>query len=62
MDLGEQEGSPPPPPLRTIFLNFENEVIEATKAAISVLQRQCVPFPEQSRSINPRALGPDDQR
>ena len=62
MDLGEQEGSPPPSPLRTIFLNFENEVIEATKAAISVLQRQCVPFPEQSRSINPRALGPDDQR
>ena len=52
----------PLPPLRTIFLNFENEVIEATKAAISVLQRQCVPFPEQSRSINPRALGPDDQR
>ena len=52
----------PSSPLRTIFLNFENEVIEATKAAISVLQRQCVPFPEQSRSINPRALGPDDQR
>ena len=41
-------------PPATIFLNFENEVIEATKAVISV---QCIPFP-QPPSSNTNSSGP----
>ena len=49
--------SPPPASPQTIFLNFENEVIEATKAVISVLHRPMCPI-SRTPTTNTNSSGP----
>ena len=54
---GAWSGPPPPASPQTIFLNFENEVIEATKAVISVLHRPMCPI-SRTPTTNTNSSGP----